>query len=263
VISILLSTSSLVLAVMAINLGKSSEKMMIDRSDDSIKLQNEVFTKTIEALGRIESSTGVTEKRIEDIISGRAGDIADRLLSDKIVHRGNKELLEEEIRASLRSELTQTTRQERQKREEDEKKAREEAWKKYLAYKEKVSLSFANINNVKALRISDGKFGGENEELVDGLFEKDGIKIGVCTFSGDKVISTKFLIDELDEFINRLATEISKQTFSKVYLVFDEETETTEKYRQTLDRIKKFMKEEISSNITLIVSKPEEIENNI
>jgi len=263
VISILLSCSSLVLAIVAINLGKSSESMMVDRSDESIKIQNEVFAKTIEALGRIESSTGVTEKRIEDIISGRAGDIADRLLSDKIVHRGDKQQLEEEIRNSLRAELNLNSRIERQKKEEEDKKQREEAWKKYVIYKEKVMLSFTNLDNIKALRISDGTFGGENEELVDGLFERNNIKIGVCTFSGDKAISTKFLIDKLDEFINKLAVEITKGTFNKVYFVFDEDTETTEKYKTTLDRIKKLMKEEIAESILVIVSKPEDLEKHL
>jgi len=263
VISILLSCSSLVLAILAINLGKSSEKMMVDRSDESIKLQNEVFSKTIEALGRIESSTGVTEKRIEDIISGRAGDIADRLLSDKIVHKGNRQQLEEEIRASLRAELSQNNRLERQKKEEEQKKQKDEAWKNYTNYKEKIMISFANLENVKALRISDGSFTAENEDLLDGLFEKENEKIGVCTFSGNKAISTTFLIDKLDEFINNLAIEITKETFNKVYLVFDEDTETTEKYKITLERIKKLMKPEIADSINLIISKPEELRNNI
>ena len=76
VLTIILSGSSIVLAISAILLGKFSEQAMIQRSDDSIRIQNEVFQKTTDALQRIESSTGVTEKRIEDIISGRVGDIS-------------------------------------------------------------------------------------------------------------------------------------------------------------------------------------------
>jgi hypothetical protein len=263
VISILLSTSSLVLAVVAINLSKSSEKAMTDRSDESIKLQNEVFSKTIEALGRIESSTGVTEKRIEDIISGRAGAIADRLLSDRIVHRGDKQMLEEEIKASLRAEINQNSSIEKQRRDEEDKKLREEAWQKYVAYKEKILIEFTNIPDSKALRISDGKFGGQNEELLDGLFLLNGKKIGVCTFSGEKIISHNFLRSELDEFINKLAIQISKKTFDIVLLIFDEESETTERYRQTLDRIKSLMKSEIADKIVLITSKVEELKDRI
>ena len=74
-IGIILSGASIVLAITAIMLGKISENAMIQRSDESIKLQTDVFVKTIEALQAIKASTGVTQKRIEDIISGRVGDI--------------------------------------------------------------------------------------------------------------------------------------------------------------------------------------------
>src|SRR6266851_9041264 len=46
---IALSAASIVLAVAAITLGKASEQAMIRRSDESIRLQNEVFIKTTEA----------------------------------------------------------------------------------------------------------------------------------------------------------------------------------------------------------------------
>ncbi len=72
-LSVLLSGASIVLAVSAIMLGKFSEDAIIRRSDESIRLQNDVFLKTTDALQRIESSTGVTEKRLEDIVSGRVG----------------------------------------------------------------------------------------------------------------------------------------------------------------------------------------------
>src|SRR5262249_30079304 len=78
VLSVLLSGASIFLAIAAIALGRFSEQAIIDRSDESIRLQNEVFQKTTDALQRIESSTGVTEKRIEDIISGRVGDLSQR-----------------------------------------------------------------------------------------------------------------------------------------------------------------------------------------
>lgn len=63
VLSVLLSGASIFLAITAIALGRFSEQAIINRSDESIRLQNEVFQKTTEALQRIESSTGVTEKR--------------------------------------------------------------------------------------------------------------------------------------------------------------------------------------------------------
>lgn len=69
--SIALSSVSIFLAIVAIMLSRSSEKAVIERSDESIRLQNEIYLKTIDTLERIELSTGITEKRIDDIVSGR------------------------------------------------------------------------------------------------------------------------------------------------------------------------------------------------
>src|ERR1044071_904340 len=49
---IALSAASTILAIAAISLGKASERVMIERSDASIRLQNEVFLKTTQALAR-------------------------------------------------------------------------------------------------------------------------------------------------------------------------------------------------------------------
>ena len=102
VLSVIVSGASMVLAVAAIALGRASEQAVVTRSDESIRLQNEVFTKTTEALQRIEASTGVTEKRIEDIIAGRVGDISHQIA--EMASKGGKQSpkdfkeLEENIR---------------------------------------------------------------------------------------------------------------------------------------------------------------------
>ena len=67
--SIALSSVSIFLALTAIMLSRSSEKAVLERSDDSIRLQNETYMKTIEALKKIELSTGFTEKRMDDIFT--------------------------------------------------------------------------------------------------------------------------------------------------------------------------------------------------
>lgn len=105
VLSVILSAASIVLAIAAITLGKSSEQAVIKRSDESIRLQNEVFIRTTEALQRIEASTGVTEKRIEDIISGRVGAISHEIAELATGKRKgialNRNELENEIRHSI------------------------------------------------------------------------------------------------------------------------------------------------------------------
>ena len=264
VVSLLLSAASLVLAIMAINLGKSSEKVMLDRNDETFKLQNEVFAKTIEALSRIESSTGVTEKRIEDIISGRAGDIAERLVDDKVVNRRNKSVIQEEIKNSLLGEISADERKLQREKQAEKRKLTAEATSRYDKFKNDILLSLSNAENTKTLRIGEGVFTGDKEELLDGLFQFSNFKIGICTFSGEAILSERFLSQSMDEFINKLSLELTNKTFDKVLLIFDSETETTEHYKSALEKIKTLMKPEIADNIKmLIVVETEEIESKI
>lgn len=62
VLAVVLSGASIVLAVSAIAFGKNSEQAVVLRCDESIKMQNEVFLKTTEALQKIEALTLKEEK---------------------------------------------------------------------------------------------------------------------------------------------------------------------------------------------------------
>ena len=106
VLSVLLSGASISLAVAAISLGKLSEDAIIRRNDESIKIQYDVFRKTTEALQQIQSSTAVTEKRIEDIIAGRAPDLSRAIVelaakSNEIEGRPASKEIEDLIRSNL------------------------------------------------------------------------------------------------------------------------------------------------------------------
>lgn len=258
VFSIIFAGSSIVLAITAINLGRSSEKAMIERSEKSIELQNEVYIKTTEALQKIESSTGVTEKRIEDIISGRVGDIASRLVDDNIVTRKDKNKLERELRRSLSIELTEEEKKER----EEKKKHGKEAAKQYNKFKEDTLLYLTNLDNSKTLRVADGAYGKEGVELLDGLFEINNNKVGVCAFYSDPIYTDLFG-SEADEFLNNLATEIAKNTFDRVFLAFNELSEMTDKFNKEIEKIKSLYKQEIADKIILISGIPEEIGDKI
>ncbi|MGB7060861.1 MAG: hypothetical protein WBF13_00730 [Candidatus Zixiibacteriota bacterium] len=74
--TVALGAAAIILASLTIVLSRSAQDALIKRSDEGIRLQNDVFVKTSEVLSTIQASTGVTEKRLEDIISGRTGVIA-------------------------------------------------------------------------------------------------------------------------------------------------------------------------------------------
>lgn len=257
-ISILFGGASIVLAITAINLGKSSEEIMITRSEKSIELQNDVYIKTTEALKRIESSTGVTEKRIEDIIAGRVGDIANRLVDDKLVVSKDRERLENELRKSLSKEFSED---DIKKREEDRKKE-EESRKEYQKYKDSVLLSMANNSKTKALRISEGTFETEGENLVDAIFQINEKKVGICVFYNAPLYQRVFG-SGIDHFINNLAEEISNNTFNKVYLVFNEESNMMDNFVEEISKIKKVYKENIANEILIISGLPDMIVDKI
>lgn len=254
VLSILFAGASIVLAITAINLGKSSEQMMIDRSQKSIELQNEVYIKTTEALKKIEASTGVTEKRIEDIIAGRVGDIASRLVDDKIIPGKDKEKLEHELRQSLTRELTAEEKNNRA----EQIKRKEEIEKQYIKFKEETLLNLTNLENIKTLRVADGSYRESGVELLDGLFELNNTRIGICTFYSDPVYYDSFG-SGADEFLNDLAEEIAQKTFNKVFLAFNETSRITDKFNAEIEKIKNLYKPEIAENIFLISGSPEEI----
>ncbi len=80
VFTVAIGAASLVLALLAINYGRVSEKVITERADRSIEiqmnlfeksldLQTRLFDKTISTLESIGRSTGVTEQRMADIFS--------------------------------------------------------------------------------------------------------------------------------------------------------------------------------------------------
>jgi len=253
--SIVFAVASVVLAITAINLGKSSEQIMIERSDKSIELQNEIYVKTTEALKKIESSTGVTEKRIEDIISGRAGDIASKLIDDNVVKGRNRQYLESEIKKSLSDEPFKT-------KEDIEKKKEEiKANKEYTKFKDQLLLDFANTEKVKSIKIGDGSFVGHGIDLLDGFYEINGNKIGICTFFDSELLNEKFSFDE--SFIKNLLDEIITNFFSKVYFAFNAKCKLSDTYNKELQKLEGLYKKELIGKIEVIAESPDEIVKSI
>ncbi len=195
VFGVALSSASIVLAVAAISLGRASERTMVERSDESIRLQNEVFVKTTDALARIESSTGVTEKRIEDIIAGRAGAIAERLVEHRQIGPQTREEIENEIKESLRAELTAVRRHQlepngkEQEARIEEARAEKEATAKFDKFKDKVLFHVSDQSSTKTRKIGDGRFGTSGDDLADGVFETPSGRIAICAFSIDPVLA--------------------------------------------------------------------------
>jgi hypothetical protein len=260
--SIALAGASIVLAITAISLSKASERAMIDRSDESIRLQNEVFIKTTDALQRIESSTGVTEKRIEDIISGRAGDISQKVvehaLDEKLITNRSRQLLEAEIKQSLLSQFSELKSKESQEAIREKQKKRVEARKNYAEFKDAILLGIANSKTVKLERIGDGSFFASSDALVDGVFITNGIRFGVSTFATNVYVKPE-LIYEFSSYISKLAYEISKGTFARVFMAFDCDPSKDDAFKKQLLDTKALVRQDIIDKLIIVSGSAQDI----
>ncbi len=190
VLTVILSGASIVLAISAIALGKSSEQAVIRRSDESIRLQNEVFVRTTEALQRIEASTGVTEKRIEDIISGRVGDISHKIAELATEEQKGKPRSFAELQEQIRDSLLETLRTERDATERElgrerfnkRRREREERAEQYDASHKVVMRAMCNLDDLKVEKSEHGHSDAAGEELFDGLFRGTDYRVGVSTY---------------------------------------------------------------------------------
>lgn len=245
--SILFACASVVLAITAINLSKSSEDIMVKRSDESIRLQNETFQKTIEVLNRIESSTGVTEKRIEDMISGRVSTIASSLLENELIGSKDKKLIEDQIRKSVRSESKETTPEEKEK----ERKRREELKKlnhEYKVFQNDITVAVSNDAELNKVKIGDGTFRGTGEELIDIIVEFNSQNVGCSVFYEN-------LHDKrsLQRYLEEIFKMIDDKTVSKFIMIFNIEGELYKVCNEYIMNKSKLMKPEITNNIIISV----------
>jgi hypothetical protein len=194
VLAVLLSGASIFLAMTAIELGRFSEHAIVERSDQSIRLQNEVFQKTTDALQRIESSTGVTEKRIEDIISGRVGDLSQKIAKIATEHQeGEQKLGSQEVADLVKRSIYQTLIEEgaftgRSSIEQETRRADAEARRaaqkaEFDAMTTRLLQALSARDDLAAMKMGRGNPDSQGDDMYDGIYmSKDGRRLGVIDF---------------------------------------------------------------------------------
>jgi hypothetical protein len=258
-LSVLLSGASIFLAIAAISLGRFSEQAITQRSDESIRLQNEVFQKTTDALQRIESSTGVTEKRIEDIISGRVGDISQKVARLATEKQGEPNL-EEQIRKSIYQALREEGVSPRLAADrfigETARASNDERDRKRVEYR-RLSTQFMQAlsmrDDLKAIRMATGNIDAAGDEKYDGIFlTKDGIKIGIIDWSPvhDKEMIRKGITLALNDLANGVV--------GRIFVVFYRPRELIE---PTFAQVTGVARPELRENISLVICPPDEIKS--
>lgn len=276
--SIALSGASIVLAISAIDLGKKSEQLMMIQNEESIDLQNKIFIKTSETLQKIGTSTGITEKRIEDITSGKVGiiaeNVANKMLEEKLVKKTDLVDLENNIRNSLTHELKSLNQSslhfevdepsylsERKKMKnevaEQQRKIRIDLSKKYESFHEGIIFGLANTGHYEIIKTDEGDIDADGYDLVDGVFRKDKNTYAICSFLTDLRYSN-FTETELNQFFKRLALEIVNKSFSKIFITFPESFDSNFPFARSYESLKEIMPT-IAENIVFLTGSPNEI----
>lgn len=228
-LTLIVSGASIILAIAAIQLGKLSEVAIIQRNDESIRLQNEIHSSTTDALIKIQSSTGVTEKRIEDIIEGRVS-----LASEKIANIAynqnpytDKEAFKKEIQESLIKDilLNSESKEEHDNTDSIEKEKERERGKIYQNAHNRIMNLIKSKAGVIVGKIGHGNPAKTGDDIFDGIFLYNNSRIGVTTYFED--YHERMLID----FTNKAVKEIVDENYNyvRVYCLYTSDREKMER----------------------------------
>ncbi len=221
-LSFILSGGSIVLAITAIVLSKNSERVITDRSDASIKMQHEIYTQTIQALKRIESSTGVTEKRIEDLMNKQATNIVRNVFPDEKSLSGlNREQMIKELERNISKDSSTISLEEEFPEVKSTKRL------KYEAYQDSVLEGIAHTKGMEVIKKGNGYLGTKGEDLVDGVFKLEEIKFSVSTFFGSDTYN-------FNAYIFDIARELHNGTFDQSFFVFDQLSAKQEEFEKII-----------------------------
>ncbi|MEA3190396.1 MAG: hypothetical protein QOD77_978 [Thermoplasmata archaeon] len=221
-LSLSMGGASIALAIVAIRLGKASEQVIVSRSDAAIQLQTKVYSDTIEALQQIKSSTGVTEKRIEDIIAGRVGEMSKKIAQEVRPGSPLKALeLQEEIQRIISEDLGDSksvagharTRQVERRKQIDSARLAHEFEQAFIS-------GLIDKKKYNFLHIGSGDLLGSGYELMDCVFKTaKGKIVGITSIYNDDVRGPRFR-KYLVEHIMLIVDEIKAGKFDAVFVVF-------------------------------------------
>lgn len=240
IFTVALGSASIILALIAINISRKAEDVIILRSDEGIRLQNEVFVRTTEVLSKIMASTGVTEKRIEDMISGRTMVIAKEVVEKSLPEREaivTKEIAKKitsDIASSLTSELiplisSPPSRAEKiLKLKETKQKKQTEVYEKWKEFRTSVIDNLKGFANVEIIREIEGNLDSEDPaEFWDAILEIGGKRVGIDTHTEAQIAEGRNNFWKKNQsaridFVRRLTWRIQQDAIPLAFVVSDE-----------------------------------------
>jgi hypothetical protein len=245
VFSVGLSAASIVLAVTAIILSRKSEQAIMARSDEGIKCQTELFKETIDVLSKIKTSTGISEKRIEDM----AQEI-------KFIEKSKpgSESRDDQVKDVLRRAF-------RSQEGDDLLKKAKARIDKEEEFTKSVMNSLKQTKGVEIIKIGSGDFDESGEKMVDGVFLMNGKRFSVSTFYsyGPAKIMNFADSDTYKQYFLNLASELSKNTFEKSFLAFNKDVNGDIEFKNLFDSTSAILDKKIVPKIVLVSGALEKI----
>lgn len=275
VFTVALGAASIILAIITVILSRQAEDALIRRSDEGIRLQSDVFVKTNEVLSKIQASTGVTEKRIEDIISGRTNIIAQEVFEKSFTGKRDLseqtiEKLKNDLAESLKSELLPliTTdpritlkRLEDMERKQQKRQKITNEWKEFRAA---VVDTAQKAPGIQLISESEGNFVAEApDKFWDAIFDISGRKVGfdIHTVSQYTEIYGSYhnvfqTFEGRMNFYSTISARAIQEELVAVALVFNENISEDKNFKQLM-----LLFEKMSSlfKTVLITGTPEQI----
>jgi len=282
-----LSVSAIVLAITAISLSRTAERIITKKSE-------EVFAQTQAALDRIESavirSGGEIADTIydnfemlaeeiqenlpsRDVLRADVNDAVERSLAEAMIvveqqdHSGEPVVVREEVIPDALPEIAAEPvavipLPEPAISEPVTDEMREKADKKYGEFKDIVLLGVANYPGVIARKIGEGQYRTEGDELVDGVFIIQDEKVAVCTFCTNDIITDRFIGehgDSFNVFLCSLVNEIKCGHFTRIFMVFDGKLTGTSPYAVALNGLSSRIDAETFAGFELFEGSPDVI----
>lgn len=266
-LGVVLAGATAALAIVAISLGQYSERAMVLRSDESIRLQNEVFQKSIEALSRIESSTDTTGRRIEDIMQtfrDTTKEVVEEEFGVKDTPGQTQKMLDElqeklldALRRPVPRRFASLEQDEAHERRVERARALNDEEEKSKVFRERLGVAIVNEVDCEVEKIGTSLWNASGDKLAWIILKTGaGRRIGISALYNSPLMMDKNG-SNFDTTMNAIIGALADDTFDAFVHAFPFELEG--KYQASVDHYGKRTSGELFNKLHFLSGEPEEI----
>lgn len=282
VFTVAVGAASVILAVVAIVISRKAEESLTRRSEEGIRLQNEVFLRTNEVLSKIQTSTGLTEKRLDDIITGRAGVIAQAALDkslgmpEPILTKEMAQKIKEDLARSIKEELVPlisspaSAIEQILSTKEAEQRTRDEVNAKWRDFRESVVARLRQFPDVTFVSEAEGNVGSEDSSTFwDAVVSINDKRVSLDVHTKDQLAVAVGVYlwrtdnRERSRYVRRLTWRIQQDELALTFVVFDEDVWQEEGTREVARLLDDFSERDSKARVVRLFGDPDSLAEQI